>query len=67
MPRKLTRRAARAMSAKRLTHGAGTGRPRIDAPRCACAIMTLARAQTRGKSSDHDPSCEWYKERAIVI
>jgi len=58
---------ARRMNAKRKTYGAGTGRPRIDAPRCPCGSMTLKRAQARGKSSEHDPSCPFYRERAMII
>ncbi|SPF37313.1 hypothetical protein SBA4_20036 [Candidatus Sulfopaludibacter sp. SbA4] len=58
---------ARRISAARKTYGAGAGRPRTDAPRCPCEIMTLARAQARGKSSEHDPSCPFYRERATII
>jgi hypothetical protein len=68
MPRKSTilSDAARAMNAARKTRGGG--RPRTpNAPRCPCAIMTLARAQARGKSAEHDPSCPFYRERAIII
>lgn len=43
------------------------GRHRLNAPRCPCECMTLKRAQARGKSSEHDPSCSFYRERAIII
>jgi len=62
----LPSRIARQMSNARKTFGAGSGRPRIDAPRCPCAAMTLKRAQARGKTSEHDPSCAFYRERAII-
>jgi len=61
---------ARRMSAARKTYGAGTGRPKgsvSDAPRCPCESMTLKRAEARGKSSEHDPSCPFYRERAIIV
>lgn len=58
---------AQQMNAQRKTRGAGAGRPRSEAPRCPCGIMTLTRAQARGKSFDHDPSCPWYRERAIIV
>ena len=45
----------------------GAGRPRKDVPRCPCGQHTLTRCQARGKSFDHDPSCEWYRERAIIV
>jgi hypothetical protein len=43
------------------------GRPRSKVDRCPCESMTLKRAQTRGKSSEHDPSCAFYRERAIIV
>jgi hypothetical protein len=72
MPRKPTKAAsaaARALAALRKTKSGGRngGRPRSDAPRCACGMMTLKRAEARGKSSEHDPACEWYRERAIIV
>ena len=45
MPRKLTTKEARKMARARKTFGAGPGRPRSYAPRCACGAMTIARAQ----------------------
>jgi hypothetical protein len=67
----LPRRIAKRMSARRKTYGAGTGRPRIDAPRCPCEAMTLKRARTRadreGKGLGHDPGCSFYRERVIVV
>jgi hypothetical protein len=69
MPRKLSTRIARRMNAKRETFGAGTGRPRKrNAERCPCQAMTLARAMARGKTAlGHDPSCAYYRERAIIV
>jgi hypothetical protein len=29
--------------------------------------MTIKRAQARGKSSEHKPSCSFYREWAIVV
>jgi len=58
MPRTLTTRTARRMNAKRAKFGAGTGRPRKDAPRCPCQAMTLARAIARGRTAlGHLPGC----------
>jgi hypothetical protein len=57
--------AARAMGRRRKTFAGG--RPRIDAPRCPCAVMTLKRAIARGKTGEHDPSCSFYRERAIIV
>jgi hypothetical protein len=51
--------------ARKITTNAG--RPRSKAKRCPCQTMTLARAQARGKSSEHDPSCSFYRERAIIL
>lgn len=48
-------------------HRKGAGRPRTRKQRCGCGIMTLKRAVARGKSSDHDPSCSFYRERAIIV
>lgn len=45
--RKLTTRAARAMARKRTRFGAGIGRPRKDAPRCACGLYTAQTAEKR--------------------
>lgn len=39
---------ARQMASKRRHYGAGTGRPRSAAPRCACGAMTAKRANARG-------------------
>lgn len=61
MPRKLTTRAARKMAAQRKTFGAGPGRPHKDVPRCPCGGMTLKRSEARGKSSEHDASCTFYR------
>jgi hypothetical protein len=61
----LPTRIARQMNAARQTFAGG--RPRIDAPRCPCAVMTLKRAKARGKTSEHDPSCPYYRERAIIV
>ena len=61
---------ARRMNAARKTYAAGPGRPRgsvSDAPRCPCGSMTLKRAEARGRSSEHDPSCPFYRERATII
>lgn len=63
----LPKRTARKMNALRKTNGAGTGRPRSERARCPCAIMTIKRAQARGKSSEHKPSCSFYREWAIVV
>lgn len=41
----------------------GGGRPRSDAPRCPCGLMTLARAQARGRSSEHNSTCSFYRAR----
>jgi hypothetical protein len=49
-----------ALSSKRKRAG---GRPRSTAPRCACEAMTLKRADARGKSSEHDSSCPFYRQR----
>jgi hypothetical protein len=35
------------------------GRPRSDAPRCSCGAMTLKRAQSRGRTAEHRPGCEF--------
>jgi hypothetical protein len=43
------------------------GRQRKAGARCPCAIMTLRRAQARGRSAEHDPTCSFYRERTIVI
>lgn len=63
----LPSRIARAMNRKRKTRGVGSGRPQSSHPRCQCGVMTLARAQARGKELGHDPSCPFYKERAIIV
>lgn len=47
MPRKLTTRTARAMASKRTRYGAGSGRPRKDAPRCVCGKYTVKTANAR--------------------
>jgi hypothetical protein len=67
-PTKAASAAARALSALRQTKTGGRngGRPRSKAKRCPCESMTLKRAQARGKSSEHDPSCAFYRERAII-
>ncbi|HJT87750.1 MAG TPA: hypothetical protein VJ732_07830 [Bryobacteraceae bacterium] len=59
MNRSLVSEAARAMNAARKTHAGG--RPRSRAPRCKCGVMTLARAQARGKSREHKPYCTYYR------
>ncbi len=38
------------------------GRPRSNAKRCPCGVMTLKRAQARGRTYEHDPSCSFYPE-----
>jgi hypothetical protein len=43
----LKREWARRNSLKRKTYGAGTGRPRSNAPRCPCGEMTAKRAAAR--------------------
>lgn len=66
MKSSLLSEAARQMNkARKITTNAG--RPRSKAKRCPCQTMTLARAQARGKSSEHDPSCSFYRERAIIL
>ena len=55
---------ARRMNASRRTFAGG--RPRIDAPRCPCAVMTLKRAQARGKTSEHLPTCAFYRQATIA-
>jgi hypothetical protein len=35
------------------------GRPRTNAPRCPCGAMTLKRAQSRGRTAEHRPGCEF--------
>ena len=66
MPRNLLSDAARAMNAARKTT-TNAGRPRSNAKRCPCEVMTLKRAMARGKSSEHDPSCPFYRERVITV
>ena len=61
----LPTRTARRMSRARVTFAGG--RPRSEGPRCPCAIMTLRRAEARGKSPEHDPTCAYYRERAIIV
>jgi hypothetical protein len=67
MPSKLLSEAARRLNAARRTKGAGTGRPRSDAKRCPCGAMTLKRAQARGRTYEHETSCPFSKERAIIV
>ncbi len=64
-PRKLDPGAASAMSKARSVYGGG--RPRSGADRCPCQVMTLRRAEARGLSWEHDPSCSFYRERAIIV
>jgi hypothetical protein len=54
---------ARRMSAARKTKSGGSngGRPQSSGRRCPCAAMTLKRAEARGKSGEHDPSCSFYR------
>jgi hypothetical protein len=68
MSRPLTSRAARKMAKARLTLSGGRlgGSRKRNAERCPCQAMTLARAMARGREPAHDPSCTFYKERAIV-
>jgi len=40
------------------------GRRRSNGAGCPCAIMTLKRAQARGRTAEHHPSCPFYRERA---
>ena len=69
MPTKLLSEAARQLNKARQVKSGGRngGRPRSKSKRCPCQAMTLKRAQARGKSSEHDPSCSFYRERAIII
>jgi hypothetical protein len=60
MPRNLLAEAARAMNAAR-KNTTNAGRPRSSKPRCPCGAMTLKRAKARGLSSEHDPSCSFYR------
>lgn len=53
------------LSKRRKTYAGG--RPRSQARRCPCEVMTLKRAQARGKSWEHDPSCPFYRERALIV
>jgi hypothetical protein len=66
MPHRLISEAARRMNrARKITTNAG--RPRSGSQRCPCGVMTLKRAQARGRTYEHDPSCAFYKDRAIII
>jgi hypothetical protein len=69
MPRHtLPARTARAMQAARKTRSQAGGRPRTKARRCPCGAMTLKRAKARGRTAlGHDPACEFYRERAIIV
>jgi len=64
MPSKLISESARQMNRARKTFAGG--RPRSDARRCPCGVMTLKRAEARGKSSEHDLGCSFHRERAII-
>jgi hypothetical protein len=57
------------ISALRKTRSGGgnRGRPRTVARRFPCEAITLKRAHTRGKSSEHDPACPFYRECASVV
>ena len=68
MPSKLLSEAARAMNKARKVKSGGHngGRPLSTSARCPCQAMTLKRAQARGKSSEHDPSCSFYRKRSSV-
>lgn len=35
------------------------GRPRSNAKRCPCGVMTLKRAQARGRTAEHEPGCSF--------
>jgi hypothetical protein len=48
----------RRRGAKRETFGGG--RPR-SAERCACGLMTLKRAQARGRSPEHGEACPFHR------
>lgn len=61
----LPSRTARKMSRARKTFAGG--RPRQKGARCPCKVMTLRRAKARGRTSEHDPSCSYYRERAIIV
>jgi hypothetical protein len=61
----LPTRTARRMAKARKTFAGG--RPRSQGARCPCQVMTLRRAQARGRSAEHDPSCAYYRERAIIV
>lgn len=54
--------AAARINGKRAARAGASGRPRSDVPRCGCGAMTLTRAQARGRSSEHQPGCEWHPE-----
>jgi hypothetical protein len=56
----LTAEKAREMASLRKTIGKSTGAPRSKKRRCPCGVMTLKRAQARGRTYEHDPSCTFY-------
>lgn len=58
MARPLTSKEAREMASLRQTLGNGPGRPR-KSKRCPCGIMTLKRAQARGRGKEHQPNCDF--------
>jgi len=60
MKRSLASEAARRLASMRKTFGSGRP-PDQSVPRCECRKMTLKRAQARGKSAEHDPSCDFFK------
>jgi hypothetical protein len=72
----LPTRTARKMAEARKTFGAGYngGRPR-SGKRCPCGADSLARSRTRARNEDgtcppgdgHDPSCPFFRERAIIV
>lgn len=39
------------------------GRPRGKSKRCPCGVMTLKRAQTRGRSTEHETHCTFYPSK----
>ena len=62
----LPSRTARRMNRARKTFAGGRPRKR-GVPRCPCKLMTLKRAMARGKSSQHDPGCSFYRKCAIIV
>jgi hypothetical protein len=53
----LPSQAARALQALRKNRAGG--RPRSTKKRCPCGVMTLKRAQARGREPAHEPGCDF--------